>query len=268
MGGSKGGSAPPTLVLPGPTPEETAIQQQQLELMKKQTQYMDTYFNNSESDRVKMQESLDLLTKGRDLTDSEKTLIDQLGTQYKDMLLSGITDGIVKEQLDNTRNESMADLVERGVLDGTTGQRVLGDIEKERSRLIAEATGDAALQRLQLERDFRKDATNAELARSQILSGVSGQLGQLAGQAGNSASGIGADLSSRLRDERISQFNVSRDNAMSRYAYDQQRRGGNKSGVGSLIGGTVGAIGGAFARNPFAGYAIGSTLGGGVGSMF
>ena len=271
MGGNKGGSSPPQVVLPGPTEEEIAIQKKQLELMQQQSDYMQQYFQNSQDDRLQMQEALTKLTTGRDLTDEETNLIGNLSDQYSSMLTKGITDGIVGEQLDRNRTESMADLVERGVLNSTTGQRVLGDIEKERSRLLADAADQAALQRLQLERDFRREATNSELARAQILSGVTGNLSQLANQAGQNASNIGSDVAGRLQQQRVNQFQVARDNAYSKYAYKQQR---GKSNMGGAIGSLAGAGLGALLAIPTGGLsiaggaALGGTLGGAAGTFF
>jgi superfamily II DNA helicase RecQ len=271
MGGKKGGnSAPPQIVLPGPSEEEKKIQQQQLELMQKQLEYMDVYFQDSQADRQGMQDALTRLTTGRDLTAEERGLVDQMGTQYQDMLMRGITDGIVGEQLDRTRQASIADLVERGVLNGTTGQRVIGDIERERSRLIKDAQSEAALQRLNLERDFRKDATNAELARAQLLSGVSGNLAAMANSASGTADSIASGVANRMRDERFQQSNIAAQNAQMQYMHrmNQPKRSG--AGIGSMIGAGLGALAAPFTGglSLAGGLALGSTLGGAAGSFF
>lgn len=241
----------PTISFPGPTATEKQIQQLQLQLMQQQMTRGDQSWEMYNQDRQRMLGSLETLTNGRALTQDEINLINNLSGQYSTMLNEGINSGIVGQQLDRSRQNSIADLVERGVLQSTTGREVLGDIEKERSRLIGDASNQGALMKLQLEKEFRQNATNADLARAQILAGVSGQLGGYTNQLANSAGNIGELIRSANQSERANQFNAKMSN------YQMQQLGGGGMRWGGILGG---AIGGGLLGPLGAG--IGSTLGG------
>lgn len=259
---------PPKIEIPEPTQLERDIQAQQLELLKRQTQQFDTFTTQQAEDRKKFFELFGTLNDGKPITPEDEQLINDLSNQFGTLLKSGITDGIVGEQLDRNREKSIGNLVERGVLNSTSGERLLGDVERERSRLLADAAQQAELQRLQLQKDFRFNNQNFGLAQAQLLSGVNQQLGALAGQAGNSAASLASNIGGQARNERFARSNVDAQNAQAAYLSQLNNRR-SFGGLGSALGGLAGAAAAPFTAglSLSGGLALGSTLGGLGGSL-
>lgn len=255
---------PKTVKFPGPTETEKQIQQLQLQLMQQQIAQGQESYAQQKADRTQMLDALNKLTNGRPLTAEETALVNDLGNQYTDNLMRGIESGIVGQQLDRNRADAIGELAARGVLSSSTGAQVLGGLEKERARLIADAQQQGALTKLNLQREFMLNATNAELAKSQILSGTNAQLLNYANQATANAGSLGNSVAGQQWNQRIGQYNSDVQNAQQQYMY-----GGNgKAALGSAIGAGIGGLlaiptGG---MSILGGAAIGSTLGGIGGS--
>lgn len=267
MGSKK--SSPPKAVLPKPSKTELAIQEQQLELMKKESAAYDQYSAERTADRQVVADTFAKILAGAEITPYEQDLINRWSKQYEDMTMNNLSSGVQREQFDRGRSDNISSLIERGVLNSRTGSQVIGDIERERTRLIAAAAQDAALNKLKLEADFYNNAQNKLQSKANTYAGFAGQGGQLAtAAAGNSAS-IGSNLGSSLANERYTQANINNQNAQAQWMYQQQQRR-NGGGIGSLVGAGIGALAAPFTGglSLMGGLSIGSTLGGAAGSMF
>lgn len=267
--GKKKSSPPPKASLPGPSKTELEIQAQQLELMKKESAAYDQYSAERVADRGIVAETLDKLASGAEITPYERDLIDRWSRQYQDMVMTDISSGVNREQFDTARSQNIGNLIERGVLNSTTGQRVIGDIEKERSRLIATAAQDAAMNKLKLEADFYNNAQNKLNSKANIYAGFAGQGGQLASAAGQNSASIGTNLGSALSGERYMKANIDNQNAQAQWMWQRQNQK-NGGGLGSMIGMGVGMLAAPFTGglSLAGGAALGGTLGGAAGSFF
>lgn len=261
MGKKKKTSAPQ---VPGPSAIEQQIQQQQLALMQQQLAQSQKAFEQSQQDRVSLQSALETMQNGgRALTADEQKLIDDLTNQYSKTLNDGINTGIVGQQLERSRDNSIASLIDRGVLNSTTGAQMLGDIEKERSRLLADAANQTSQTRLDLTNQFRTNAANANTAASNLLAGGQAQLQNYATAAGQLGAQTGQGVAQQAYAQRMAQY--QRDMGM--WQYNQAKP---KTNWGGLVGAGLGAAlaiptGG---MSLAGGALLGSTLGGGLGSMF
>lgn len=241
---------------PGPSKTELDIQKQQLALMQQQLEQANKQMGYYEQDRIKAQEAMNAMVNGRPLTAEETALINSLGQQYQDTLTRGINEGPVAEAFNRQRSDAMAALAERGVLDSRTSRNILGDMEKERMRLLNDAISQAGLQKTELEKQFRFNAMNAEQARASMLTGANNQLANYAAGLQNSAMNLGSQAAASSQANRINKYNYDVQKSQLNYLYPQ-----NSGGFMSRIsGGLGGALGGLSTGWPW-GAVLGGTLG-------
>lgn len=265
--GSKKAPSPPRIAPPQPSAEEKRLQQEQAKLISQLTGQSNIQFAQSQEDRGKSNQFLDRINSGDfGLTPDEERLAQSLSDQFYDLGVRNLTQGSNKEIFDTNRKNTIASLVDRGLLNSSSGTELLGQLEKERMRQFGDLAGQSALQRLGLQKDIfdKKLALNFDIFRS--LRGDSSAGSALSGQLANSAIGGASNLSGQLRQQRMDAFNVDVQNQQAQYqsklANFNNRQG--FGGIGGAIGTALGAATGFAFGGPVGGL-FGSTIGGGIG---
>lgn len=248
MGGKA--PSPPKLEAPKPTPQEIALQQEQVRAQKQAIRQSETLFQQGQSDRLKALDLFETIRSPQKLSPDEEGLINQITEAYFDQAVSSLTDGPGADLFNREVSGTIANLADRGVLGGTTGQRVLGDLFGRQQSEIAGIGQQAALQGLLL----RKGQLDQNLARDTDLfrsfltgSSQSTALGNALGQSG---SAIAQNVINQLQQQRANEFNVQAQNAQAQYLTDLQNfnrkqriTGSIIGGIGTLAGGIAGAAG-------------------------
>lgn len=204
---------------------------------------------------------VDMMMTGKDknLSDYEKQLAQELGNNYYDQAIRGLSEGSGAKNFQSLVRQQVEDMAARGVLDSNVAGSALGDAYSERTRLLADAGTNAANQRIGLETNFLNNNAQKLAALSGTLSQNALGLGGLANQNVQTGAGInqaGLDFATR---ERYNKFNTDNQNQMQQYQHNlmlaSTPRGG-ASPFGALLGGAVSgglagmSMGSMFGANP------------------
>jgi hypothetical protein len=277
MGGKKAPPAPPQLAIPEQTEAEKMLQQKQIEQINQQMSQSDYFFGNSQSDRQSAFDYMDKLNSGYKLTDYEKNLAQQMSDQYYQNAVRDIQGSTNQSMFDTSRRDTIAGLMQSGMMNSTTATELMGNLEKARMQQYADAAGQAGMNNLTLQNQFYNQGT-ARLADTvnTLYSGSGTNAAQSAALSQN-AMAAATNLQQQMQGQRMQQYNAQVQNAQSMYAYNlqkQQQQQASRSGLGGTIGTVLGAAAGA-ALAPFTGglsllaVGAGAGLGGGIGrSLF
>lgn len=234
---------PPKVQVPQRTAEEKALLQQQTDLTRQLIGQGDFLFGQASS-------LIDPVRRGQ-LAPEDQSFIDQL----TDNLFRQETERFNRAtsgSFDNARLNSIGNLANRGILNSTTAQNILGDLESDRLFQLGDIARQSSITNLGL----RQEAVNRN---SNLLSTL---LGQGLSTQGAGVSGL-AGLVQGERQERMARFNNEIQNQQLRYL---SRQGGGSalgSGLGSLLGTGIGLA----LAAPTGGTSLlmGGALGGGLG---
>lgn len=148
-------------------PEQEAYNEKMMEYM---TQLID--YNSQQLQNAKTVEELASYTG--ELTTEEKSMLDQIAQNSIDKIKS-----TVNEETADIVSAKIAELVDKGVLDSTVGQNLLGDIAESAIEAIAQGTTDVETARLaqelsiqQTNKDRALNWANYGLNSQQILSNI------------------------------------------------------------------------------------------------
>lgn len=264
--GKKKSPSPPKLAIPQPSAEEIALMKQQTKLVEQLTKQSDISFNQGQDDRAMAFQHLEQLQRGDGLTEAERSLSDQLADAYFEQASRGINQGANQEIFNDNLKTTLAGLNESGILNSTTGADALGQLSKDKLRLIADASNNAGLQKLLLQRDFLGNKQQMFGA----LMGVSQQSRAQGGQLAQGALSGAGQVAGQHRQYRMDAFNVRAQNAQAQYQHKLgqfQQSQASRKGLGGTIG-TIAGLGlGALLAAPTGGLSIaaGASLGGGIG---
>lgn len=274
MGSKKKPPSAPKLVAPQPTAEEKQLLQQQIQLTGQLADQSNVAFQQGQQDRQTAEGLFRQLQEPNALSEEERRLAQELGDSLFSARFNDVTEGQANTQLNRARRDSLINLINGGVLNSTTGTELLGDIEKERLRLIDNASNEARLRQLGLEVDFLNQGRALDLDLFKTITGQSGGNTALGGQLASGAAGIAGQAGSQLQQQRMLEFQVQSQNAQADFLQKNaafNRRGG----LGGTIGNILGTVGGAalgLALAPATGgmstllsAGLGAGIGGGVG---
>ena len=269
MGGKKT-LDPPQITYPEMSQQEKDIMAKQSDLLTQLASQSNSAFTEGSTDRATALTMLNQLKSANpnQLSDAENTMLDNISKQYYQNASDNYNSSVDKQIFDQNRNDSIAGLARRGVLDSSVAQTTLGQQESQRQAILQAMSSDAALKRLTMGQDLLSSNKNTQQNLINILSGQGNQLTNTATNMTSNATTAAGQLSQQLANERAGQYNTQVQNAQLAYQSALANKK-NMGGMGALAGAGIGALlaiptGG---MSLAAGAALGGTLGGSAGSM-
>jgi hypothetical protein len=151
-------------------PEQEAYNDKMMQYM---TQLID--YNSQQLQNAQTIKELSSYTGA--LTTEEKAMLDQVAQNSIDKITS-----TVNEETADIVSAKIADLVDKGVLDSTVGQNLLGDVAESAQKAIAQGTTDVETARMQQElsiqqtnKDRALNWANYGLNQQQVMSNIGQQ---------------------------------------------------------------------------------------------
>lgn len=262
---------PPKLKAPQPSPEEIALQKAQSGLISQLTGQSNIAFGQAQEDRGLSDFYLDKLSsgKGNELSDTERSLADQLAALYYDTGMKGVTTGANKAIFDRNQRDTLGALSSAGVLNSSTSTALLGDLQKALLSQIGDVSNQAGLQKINLLKDFMDKKLGMNMDLFQTLRGGAAQGTNLSANLANSALSGSQNLGAQYRQQRMDAFNVDASNQQAEYQWalgNYNNRKSARAGLGGVLGNLAGAAIGFGMGGGLLGAGLGGALGGGLGT--
>lgn len=269
----KSAPKPPQLTYPEPTSQEQGILKRQEELLAQSLAQGDSLFKEGQGDRSTMRTMLSMLEDKTpyQLDDTETKMLDDIRDAHLKFSQDSFNSGVDKEIFDKERNDSIAGLARRGVLDSSVAAQILGSQENQRQRLLQTMASDTALKRLMMGQDKINQGLQMNQNIAQLYSDSGRQLPGIATNLSGSASTQAGQVAQQLANERTAKFNVNAQNQQLAYQSALAKPKRSAGGFGALGGAALGAILAGAATGGMgaaAGAQLGGMLGGAGGSLF
>jgi len=246
--------SPPKLEYPQPTAEEKALLASQNQIAQQMLKQGDILFGQGQEDRQKAETLFQRIQGPQALTADQKQLASDIANSMYEMQSKALTEGPQAQIFNKQRSSALAALAERGVLNSTASQNLLGDIEKQRLYLMDQAGREAGLTNLNLQKGFLDQNMNRDFNLLQTAMTGQASGAQIAGGLLNSAGGVNNSLLGQYSTQRANEFNVNAQNVQAQYLSDlrsAQAANAKQSKINRAIGFGLGGLPGYYVGGLF-----------------